>query len=52
MAEVNRVAVAAAMAKRPKVRFVIMVCISVVGCTGQKTFSLTANGLETKNPTK
>jgi hypothetical protein len=30
MAEVNKVAVAAAMAKRPRVRFVIMGCISVV----------------------
>jgi hypothetical protein len=52
MAEVNKVAAAAAMAKRPKVRFVIMGVISVVDEVAPKNSFLTANALETKKPIK
>jgi hypothetical protein len=37
MADVNKVAAAAAMARRPNVRFVIMGCISVFGFEKSET---------------
>jgi hypothetical protein len=52
IADVNKVAAAAAMAKRPNVRFVIMGCISVFGFKKSETTFSDRERIGLEKPTK